>query len=73
MHYHKWNAFVVIFGQYLEEREGVPGHYLRTWYNTVFAFRAHRVTLYRGAVWMVYFHGPTINHDHKNVVEQAEI
>lgn len=65
MHYHKWNAFVLIFGAYYEQREGEDQTYTRSLWNTVYAFRAHKVTIYK-PVWMVYFHGPIINHDHKN-------
>lgn len=54
-HTHPWNALSLIFGWYWEERGDKPKR-LRLFFNRVFAFTPHKVTISR-PVWTLFIHG----------------
>ena len=55
-HSHPWEGVSVLLGSYLEERFGETPK-TRWGLNIIRADRFHRVSLPRGPVWSIFFHG----------------
>ena len=58
-HTHPWDAWSFILGWYDEER-GNLAKQRRYFFNRVYAFTPHKVTIIR-PVWTLFIHGPRIN------------
>jgi hypothetical protein len=59
-HTHPWDGISIIFGQYEEEKLYQKSKTIR-FFNFIKANIPHRVTLPKGPVWTLFFHGKRYN------------